>query len=487
MRRGQASRDELEATLRQARDDIAARDATTKELDAKLADYAEMIPKWERKMEDERREEDAARKRQQDEEIARIQTMADEMVSEARREVALERDAKATVEFQLSQSFEAKARAKEQSAEMLEEESQKYRLMLPALQATNAELTRNVQQLRERETGRMQVAIEAEKSANRLRHELNDTAAALLRANDSRKQLEELLASAKLQCDRERRDHAEAMESMATTQRRLQKDCRALHLAESGGDPDRDRDHDHQDEDEYLAAAMSSSSSSSSSSVHGGGGGGGGDRLNIMFDTVELALIKEVQAAKRVSVDYRVKLSECQQQLQKIAQEWGGTRTLLQQREQLIAQLENHLATIDMTATIATIAGSGTAGAGGSSPRGHSNAAAAGAGAEAALTLNSSAGESTATATSAAATAVASTGIETASAAAGGAAGSASASSASVSASVLEVVSGQRDRLRARVQELEEDVERLSTSTAEAQLAASKAIKEQDALRQRLR
>lgn len=485
MRRGQASRDELEATLRQARDDIAARDATTKELDAKLADYAEMIPKWERKMEDERREEDAARKRQQDEEIARIQTMADEMVSEARREVALERDAKATVEFQLSQSFEAKARAKEQSAEMLEEESQKYRLMLPALQATNAELTRNVQQLRERETGRMQVAIEAEKSANRLRHELNDTAAALLRANDSRKQLEELLASAKAQCDRERRDHAEAMESMATTQRRLQKECRALHLAESGGDPDRDRDHDHQDEDEDLAAAMSSSSSSSSS-VHGGGGGGG-DRLNIMFDTVELALIKEVQAAKRVSVDYRVKLSECQQQLQKIAQEWGGTRTLLQQREQLIAQLENHLATIDMTATIATIAGSGTAGAGGSSPRGHSNAAAAGAGAEAALTLNSSAGESTATATSAAATAVASTGIETASAAAGGAAGSASASSASVSASVLEVVSGQRDRLRARVQELEEDVERLSTSTAEAQLAASKAIKEQDALRQRLR
>jgi hypothetical protein len=485
VRRGQASRDELEATLRQARDDIAARDATTKELDAKLADYAEMIPKWERKMEDERREEDAARKRQQDEEIARIQTMADEMVSEARREVALERDAKATVEFQLSQSFEAKARAKEQSAEMLEEESQKYRLMLPALQATNAELTRNVQQLRERETGRMQVAIEAEKSANRLRHELNDTAAALLRANDSRKQLEELLASANAQCDRERRDHAEAMESMATTQRRLQKECRALHLAESGGDPDRDRDHDHQDEDEDLAAAMSSSSSSSSS-VHGGGGGGG-DRLNIMFDTVELALIKEVQAAKRVSVDYRVKLSECQQQLQKIAQEWGGTRTLLQQREQLIAQLENHLATIDMTATIATIAGSGTAGAGGSSPRGHSNAAAAGAGAEAALTLNSSAGESTATATSAAATAVASTGIETASAAAGGAAGSASASSASVSASVLEVVSGQRDRLRARVQELEEDVERLSTSTAEAQLAASKAIKEQDALRQRLR
>jgi hypothetical protein len=486
VRRGQASRDELEATLRQARDDIAARDATTKELDAKLADYAEMIPKWERKMEDERREEDAARKRQQDEEIARIQTMADEMVSEARREVALERDAKATVEFQLSQSFEAKARAKEQSAEMLEEESQKYRLMLPALQATNAELTRNVQQLRERETGRMQVAIEAEKSANRLRHELNDTAAALLRANDSRKQLEELLASAKAQCDRERRDHAEAMESMATTQRRLQKECRALHLAESGGDPDRDRDHDHQDEDEDLAAAMSSSSSSSSS-VHGGGGGGG-DRLNIMFDTVELALIKEVQAAKRVSVDYRVKLSECQQQLQKIAQEWGGTRTLLQQREQLIAQLENHLATIDMTATIAG-SGSGKAGAGGSSPRGHGNAAAAGAGAEAALTLNSSAGESTATATatSAAATAVASTGIETASAAAGAAAGSVSASSASVSASVLEVVSGQRDRLRARVRELEEDVERLSTSTAEAQLAASKAIKEQDALRQRLR
>jgi chromosome segregation ATPase len=99
----EASRDELDGALTKARDDIAARDATAKELDAKLADYAEMIPKWERKMEDERREEEATRKRQQAEEVAVIQAMADEMVAEVRRELVLERDAKATVEFQLSQ------------------------------------------------------------------------------------------------------------------------------------------------------------------------------------------------------------------------------------------------------------------------------------------------------------------------------------------------------------------------------------------------
>ena len=88
--------------LTKARDDIRARDAAIKELDAKIAGYAEMIPKWERKMEDERRQEEAARKRQQDEETARIQAMADEMVAEARREVELERDAKSAVEFRLS-------------------------------------------------------------------------------------------------------------------------------------------------------------------------------------------------------------------------------------------------------------------------------------------------------------------------------------------------------------------------------------------------
>jgi outer membrane murein-binding lipoprotein Lpp len=390
-----------------ARDDIRARDATMKELDAKIAGYAEMIPKWERKMEDERRREEAVRKRQQDEEIARIQAMADEMVAEARREVTLERDAKSAVEFRLSQSFEAKVRAKETSAEMLEEETQKFRLMLPALQATNTELTTTVQRLRERETERMQVAIEAEKSANHLRRELADATAALQRADDSREQMESLLASSKLQCERERREHAEALDRMTEAHRRLEKECWALRLADNGGG----------DED------------------GGPGDGDRGSRLDV-FDTVELTLIKEVQAAKRVSVDYRVKLSECQQQLHKIAQEWGGTRTLLQQREQLIAQLEHHLTHLAKSAT-----------------DGESNVAATN-------EIDFAAKD----------------GDRVEGAAVGG-----------TSHAVLEVVSGQRDRLRGRVQELEEDVERLENLAQEAKIAASKAVKEQDALRQRLR
>eukprot|EP01043_Picozoa_sp_COSAG02_P019193 COSAG02_NODE_917_length_15956_cov_356.844990_8_plen_409_part_00 len=397
-----------------------------KELDAKIAGYAEMIPKWERKMEDERRQEEAARKRQQDEETARIQALADEMVAEARREVALERDAKSAVEFRLSQSFEAKVRAKETSAEMLEEETQKFRLMLPALQATNTELTTTVQRLRERETERMQVAIEAEKSANHLRHELADATAALQRAGESREQMESLLSSSRLQCERERREHAEVLDRMTETHRRLEKECWALRLANNGGG---DGD--------------------------GGTGDGDGDRGNRVdvFDTVELTLIKEVHAAKRVSVDYRVKLSECQQQLHKIAQEWGGTRTLLQQREQLITQLEHHLTHLASSATA-------TAGSDHAAQEGESNIATTtemGVGAQGAEHVIEDKGAAEA-------------------AAAGG-----------TSNTVLEVVSGQRDRLRGRVQELEEDVERLENVAREAKLAASKAVKEQDALRQRLR
>lgn len=403
-----------------------------------------MIPKWERKMEDERRVEEAARKRQQDEQIARIQAMADEMVAEARREVSLERDAKATVEFRLSQSFEAKARAKETSAEILEEEAQKFRLMLPALQATNTELTTTVQRLRERETERMQVAIEAEKSANQLRRELADATAAMQRADESREQLEGLLAASRLQCDRERREHAETLDRMTETQRRLEKECRALRISESGTT-----------EDEYYLPCD----------------GDGGNRLDDMFDTVELTLIKEVQAAKRMSVNYRVKLSECQQQLHKIAQEWGGTRTLLQQREQLITQLEGHLSHLAAV-----------------NPSSHSTAATTGPVDGLHDHVLQPAASSPATDGTQNGTGV-HVGHGVAGIAEPAAVGNADDGPyvAGTSHAVLEVVSGQRDRLRARVQELEADVERLEEVAHEAKLAASKATKEQDALRQRLR
>ena len=299
--------------------------------------------------------------------------------------------------------------------------------MLPALQATNAELTTTVQRLRERETERMQVAIEAEKSANQLRRELADATAALHRADESRAQVEGLLASTRMQSERERREHAEVLCTMAETQRRLEKECLALRLAESGGGGEDD--------------------------VPGNGGGDGESKLEV-FDTVELTLIKEVQAAKRASVDYRVKLSECQQQLHTIAQEWGGTRTLLQQREQLITQLEGHL-----THLAAANTSSSAANAGSTTPS-HSALAAVvdGEGLAAASAADASGGSAV-------------DGIGT----------------ADTSQAVLDVVSGQRDRLRARVQELEEDVERLERVAKEAKLAASKAQKEQDSLRQRLR
>lgn len=405
----EASRDELDGALKKARDDIAARDATAKELDAKLADYAEMIPKRERKMEDERREEEAVRKRQQAEEVGVIQAMADEMVAETRRELALERDAKATVEFAMSQSFEAKARAKEDSAEMLEAESQKYRLMLPALQASNTELTNTVARLRERETERMQAAIEAEKSANQLGHELADAKAALQRANESRSQLEGSIISTKAQLEREQQQHADELSKYSAKQARLEKENHALQMAESGGE---------QETDGYSE-----------------------------FDSVELALIRELQATKKMVVDYRVQLSERQQQVNAIALEWGGAKTLLQQREALITQLEAHLE--------AAIGGEG--GIGGSTQLASDAVG---------LTAVEGAGVG---------------GTEAAAAPGGGA------SSGTSSAAVLEVVSGQRDRLRARVQQLEEEAVRLEGAAKDAKLAASKAIKEQDALRQRLR
>ena len=118
-RAAEAKRDELEAAVVKAKDDIAARDHTLQELDGKLSEYAELIPAWERKMEEERREEDILRKQEQAAAAARIQALADEQVAAVRQELERERDGRAGLEFQLSQAFEAKARAKEQSVELV--------------------------------------------------------------------------------------------------------------------------------------------------------------------------------------------------------------------------------------------------------------------------------------------------------------------------------------------------------------------------------
>ena len=118
-RAAEAKRDELEAAVVKAKDDIAARDRTLQELDGKLSEYAELIPAWERKMEEERREEDILRKQEQAAAAARIQALADEQVAAVRQELERERDGRAGLEFQLSQAFEAKARAKEQSVELV--------------------------------------------------------------------------------------------------------------------------------------------------------------------------------------------------------------------------------------------------------------------------------------------------------------------------------------------------------------------------------
>ena len=62
-----------------------------------------------------------------------------------------------------------------------------------------------------------------------------------------------------------------------------------------------------------------------------------------MLVQVELVLIREAQAAQRQATACRVQLSERQEQLHAIAQEWKGAKALLEQREALIAQLEAHL------------------------------------------------------------------------------------------------------------------------------------------------
>jgi hypothetical protein len=138
------------------------RNETIRGLDGRLAEYSELIPKWERKMEEERRIEEAARKRQQQSEIERINRMASAMVAEAHKELELERAAKASVEFSVAAEFEDKARASNASADILEAERERYRVLVPTLQQQNKQLHDTVQRLRSNEMEHRQAAMAAE-------------------------------------------------------------------------------------------------------------------------------------------------------------------------------------------------------------------------------------------------------------------------------------------------------------------------------------
>ena len=156
----EATRDELEAALQLAKETLAARDTTIADLDGRLVEYAELIPRWERKMEEERRAEDETRRRQQQAETDQIKAMADAMVADAQKQVELERAARATIEFRVAESFEDKARATADGEDMLELERERYRSDVNEQRQTMERQT--MERLRSSELAHRQAAMSAE-------------------------------------------------------------------------------------------------------------------------------------------------------------------------------------------------------------------------------------------------------------------------------------------------------------------------------------
>lgn len=71
----------------------------------------------------------------QQHEIMQIQAICDERVADAQRELALERSAKSSLEFNLAQGFEARARAKDGAAELVDDELRRLHAIVPSQQA----------------------------------------------------------------------------------------------------------------------------------------------------------------------------------------------------------------------------------------------------------------------------------------------------------------------------------------------------------------
>jgi hypothetical protein len=320
----------------------------------------------------------------------------------------------------MQQSFEDRARASDAGAQMLEDEQERYRILVPTLEDKNAQLHSMVRGLRERETARIQAAMDAELTATTLRQQLKEAEAGRDRSHEMCAQMQKVAATQQALREREAIEHATVVrrhERRIVVLRRENLALRATDGSSISGTGDQQDDGIEADTDGQNWATMQAES--------------------VEWDSVELTLIQEVQAAKRLAVGLRIKLSERQSQLHTIAQEWSQAKVLLHSREALISKLESHISGLSAAGSRSSAAVSTVP-----VPR-------------VAQRMQQPIGAAAATGTGANA--------------------------------VLEVVSEQRDRLRIRVQQLEEEQLKLEAATQVAEDAASQAAADKQALLTRLR
>jgi chromosome segregation ATPase len=303
---------ERDAATAVTQSQLAARDETILIIDAKINEYAELIPKWEAKMKGEDETKAKEQHQQMEREIRRVQSLCDERVAELARELELERSNKSSLEFKLSQTFEARARAQDASAEMVDAELSRLQALVPAHQAQIRRLETSLNGLREREQEQASAVIAADQFVATSRQELKD--AEFLRKRDAevRQQLQRLVDETRERSMRQKKESEAAAASKMAEVAELKQTLGILRRVEQN------------------CASETDDSTGLVRPVEG----------------VERVLMQELQGSKQNIVTLRVHVSERENQLRAISDGWRKAKEVLATQATLITALEEQLSNI---------------------------------------------------------------------------------------------------------------------------------------------
>ena len=249
---------------------------------------------------------------QMEREIRRVKSLCDERVAELARELELERSNKSSLEFKLSQTFEARARAQDASAEMVDAELSRLQALVPAHQAQIRRLETSVNGLREREREQASAVIAADQFVATSRQELKDAEFSRKRDAEVRQQLQRLVDETRERSMRQKKESEAAAASTMAEVAELKQTLGILRRVEQN-----------------CASETDDSTG-----------------LVKPVESVERVLMQELQCSKQNIVTLRVHVSERENQLRAISDGWRKAKEVLATQATLITALEEQLSNI---------------------------------------------------------------------------------------------------------------------------------------------
>ena len=232
LKQAESARDQAKSALGQSREELQAHETTIRGLEVKIAEYAELLPAWEKKKQEEHKKINEERDEQLTEELAKVRAACEGSIAATQRELELERSTKATLEFSLAESFGAKARAKDASVDVLEDQLHKLNVLVPTLTQERERLSESLSKTRTQQKGLLEQAAKAEHEAAHARHEASEAKLAMQSGEAVRAQLQHVVDDLKRRLSQAEGEHAETTARHRAESAQLRRQLAALSLCQ---------------------------------------------------------------------------------------------------------------------------------------------------------------------------------------------------------------------------------------------------------------